>query len=63
MNIKAGIRKYESNFSECKSMNKISHKYLGQNGDKTGTKNPRTRGLFCVNLGYLFGGGITKPVY
>ena len=25
MSIKAGLRKYESNFSECKSMNKSSH--------------------------------------
>ena len=33
----------------------MKQKYLGQNGDKFGSKNPRTRELFCVNLTYLFG--------
>ena len=63
MNQKLGIINQELEIPEPESMNKISHKCLGQNGDKTGTKNPRTRELFCVNLSYLFGGGITKPVY
>ena len=61
MNIKAGIRKYESNFSECKSMNKNSLFCL-KTGQKTGTKKPRNFVRDSIHLGYLFGGGITKPV-